>query len=295
MNVPALRDVQELFWKLLAAPEGVERGIAELEEAGEPAGMHVDAWIAGDDRLDARGRLDVYANMYFFRIRDAVAEDFPAVAKLVGPAKWHNLMTDYLLAHPSRHWSLRWVGDRMGEFLSTHPLAAERPDLPDLARLEWALADVFQQVDPPPFPRAALAAVPPEAWPGIRFSAATSVHLLRLGHEVGGLRDALLAGEDPDTPQDPPDPPAPDERPTRLLVWREDETGHHEEIDARTFAALSALLSGESFGAVCDLLASGSEDESGAAGSADAAEAAATLLADALGRGLLAGFSLENS
>lgn len=283
MTAP-LPDVQRLFWKLLVAPEGVAKGIAVLEGEGEPAGRDVEAWFLGDERLDARGRLDVYANMYFFRIRDVVAEDFPALAKLLGPARWHNLMTDYLLVHPSTHWSLRYAGSRMAEFLEGHPLTRELPELPDLARLEWALADVFQQRDVPPFPRAALAAVSPERWPSLRFAAAPSVALLDLAFDVGPLREAVDAceGEERDA-----DVPRAEARPTTFLVWREDEIARHEALEPADATALRALLSGETFEAVCGRLAEEGGDESAAAG------AVVEILTGALSRGLLAGFSLE--
>ena len=95
----------------------------------------------------AYGRLDVYADMYFYRLRDCLAEDFPKLAELVGEARFHNLVTDYLLRHPSSHPSLRELGRRLPAFLADHAIAAEFPVAADLARLEWARVDVFDERD----------------------------------------------------------------------------------------------------------------------------------------------------
>src|SRR4029077_19404566 len=98
----------------------------------------IEAAIVGDERASAIERLDVYANMYFFRILDALRGDYPKVLAVVGDDAFHNLATDYLQAHPSRHPSLRFVGAALPAFLRGHALAGPRPWLPGLAPLEWA-------------------------------------------------------------------------------------------------------------------------------------------------------------
>ncbi|MBK8598146.1 MAG: putative DNA-binding domain-containing protein [Holophagales bacterium] len=94
--------------------------------------------FASDERMPAEERLDAYANMYFFRLRDVLAEDFERTAAALGEARWHNLVTDYLLAHPPTRWSLRWAGEALPGFLREHTYGVWRPWLPDVAALEWA-------------------------------------------------------------------------------------------------------------------------------------------------------------
>ena len=52
--------------------------------------------IASGGRLDPVQRLDIYANMYFWRLLDILRGDFSAVVAAVGEDAFHNLVTDYL-------------------------------------------------------------------------------------------------------------------------------------------------------------------------------------------------------
>ncbi len=147
---PDLRGVQSLFWRLLSAPEGVSQGTAELHRAGELESQDLSFLVRPDARLGPVERLDIYADMYFYRLRDCLTEDFPKLAARIGDARFHNLATDYLLAHPSTHFSLRQLGRALPDFLRTHPLEREFPALADLARLDWARVDVFDDADAAP-------------------------------------------------------------------------------------------------------------------------------------------------
>jgi hypothetical protein len=135
---PDLRGVEELLWKLITAPEGVVRGAAELHREGVLESQDLSFLVPPNDRLGSAEQLDIYADMYFHRLHDCLAEDFPVLLARLGGARFHNLVTDYLLAHPSTHFSLRELGRALAGFLDSHALEREFPALADLARLEWA-------------------------------------------------------------------------------------------------------------------------------------------------------------
>jgi hypothetical protein len=278
VNAPPLREVQLAIWKLLVAPEGAAPGLAELERRGELDRATLESWIAGDEKLDALGRVDVYANMYFYRLRDVLAEDFEKTVAVIGEKRWHDLITDFLLVHPSKHQSLRWLGEPLPAFLEGHRYGAEFPWVADLARLEWARADAFQAVDLPALDGAALAAVPPERWGEISFTPSASASLVRASWDVAALHDALDDGGEPFGPQ---------ERAQVLLVYRQHFAAVHEEISEDEVAALDALVGGKTFGEICETLA-----ELSSADVETAAGRAAELLSGWLSRGLLCGFHL---
>jgi len=127
----------------------------------------LDAIIVGDARLSATARLDVYANMYFFRILDVLREEFPRVSAVVGDEAFHDLVTDYLLAERPAHPSLREVGARLPAYLDHHRLATP-PDgvagLAGLARLERTHRELFDGPDAPPLTLEGLRALAPEAF-----------------------------------------------------------------------------------------------------------------------------------
>src|SRR5437867_1500066 len=78
--MPTLSQTQALLWKLITAPEGATAGLAALSPREQAVCASV---VRADERLSAIERLDIYADMYFYRIRDALKEDFAAVAAVI--------------------------------------------------------------------------------------------------------------------------------------------------------------------------------------------------------------------
>ncbi|MBI1951474.1 MAG: putative DNA-binding domain-containing protein [Acidobacteria bacterium] len=262
-----LRRTQELFWTLITAPEGVRAAIDGLSGRGSIDEASINALFAGDERLPAVERLDIYANMYFYRLLDCLAEDFPKVRAAVGPERFHNLVTDYVLRHPSEHPSLRFLGRRLPEFIRDHQqVAADFPFLADLARLEWARADVFDAPDAAPLSREALASLPQERAGESRFTLIPAFALLRFDHDVIRFWRALDdAGSVPAAAPDggpaaaPPRgsiaPPA--RRSAAARVWRKDLVVHHASLDDEEMLCLELAQAGEPLGRICQVLAAG--------------------------------------
>lgn len=266
--MPALRETEELFWKLITAPEGVTDGLRQLDMKPEALAR----LIAGDARLDAVQRLDVYANMYFWRLLDILRGDFSSVLAAVGDDHFHNLVTDYLVACPSTHPSVRNVGSKLEGFLATHALGLERPWLVELARLERARVELFDGPDGEPVTLDDLRALAPEEFVQLPLPLVPSHLFLDVGHAVD---DVWRAAEN----QQPIEPPAAGAR--TLLVWRQDVTVYHRPVEGLERAALLRARDGASFGIVCDLCAESMPvDEAG--------PAAFQLLARWVGDGIIA-------
>jgi hypothetical protein len=271
--MPTLGETQRLLWQLITAPEGVAAALAADAERAGRLGVALERTVRGDGALDATQRLDIYANMYFFRVLDVLKEDYPATLALLGAVAFHNLATDYLLAHPPAHFSIREAGRHLPELLAGHDAGAAHPCAADLARYERALHDAFDAADAPPLTAAALAAVPADAWSGLRLTLHPSLQLLACDWPVVGVRAAAERGE---AVTDPPSGPV------RLCVWRQNLVVFHCALDAVEFAALTALAAGASFAEVC----AAAGEMGGPAG--DAAQRVADALAGWLARGWLA-------
>jgi hypothetical protein len=225
--MPSLRDVQGLFWgSITAGPERLAL-LPRLCEVVEPSAT-----------LDAAERIQVYADAYFWRLRDVLAEDFPHLATLLGPDRLEELARDYVCRHPSTHPSLRNLGRGLPAYL------AHRTDLPpylaDLARLEWARIDVFDAPEREPVTIDALRAVRPDDWPALRFMSIPALKVLHVAWPV----HQIWAGADPVTLTPSP---------TFIRVWRApDYSVFHSGMDARSAHALGRLIAGQPFAAVCD-------------------------------------------
>lgn len=241
-----LAELQRRFWQLVSAPVTVERALPDLA-AHDPAIAPLCSWIRAASDQAAVERLNIYANMYFFRLLDVLRDDYPDLAKLVGADDFHNLVTDYLAACPSQNPSIRHVGGRLGEFLSTHDLARRFPAAPDLARLEWARGLAFDAADAPgQLAPDALAAIPAEDWGGLRLALVPSFRAVALAFPVHALWQALERGEPPPTLE-----PAP----TDILVWRRGFQVYHRTAARDEAALLASIQAGAPFAAVCEQLA----------------------------------------
>lgn len=260
-----LAEAQRRLWQLIAAPSGVRDA---LREEGDPEGRSLSGLLRGDERLAAVDRLEIYANAYFYRIRDCLAEGYPALERVLGAEWFHDLVTAYLVACPPRHASLRFAGERLADFLAAAAGAPFRRRFPwaaDLARLEWARVDAFDAADAPLLAREALAEVPPVAWARLRFAFQPALRLLELAWPVHELRRGTeAAGSEALAALRPAS--------TRLAVWRADERVHERCLDPDEAEALALALRGADFGALCERLAA-------SAGEREAPRRAAALLA----------------
>jgi len=263
---PALAELQRRFFELVTGPQGIAQ---ELVRRAIPE-RELGAVIAGDARGSAVERLDVYANMYFFRILDVLRADYPKLVAVVGAETFHDLATDYLQAHPSRHPSLRFVGAALPDFLARHALGQARPWLAEVAALEWARVDVFDRADAEVLAQAALSALAPEAFAALALAPVPACALVPCAWAVEDTWRGVEAGLEPAAA------PTVAEAGHAVLVWRRGARVHHRAVTARERRALDLLLPGTTFGALCSTL--GAE--------LDSPEAAARVAAEFLGRWL---------
>jgi len=181
-----------------------------------------------------------------------LADDFAALARVLGERAFRELVHTYLRAHPPSHSSLRDAGAELPDFLRDSPAAAQTrrqaPFAPDLARLEWALLAAFDAADAPVLPHAALAGVAPERWAELGFVFQPALQLLTLAFPVDRVRLAH-AREDAELPAEL----AP--LSTLICVWRSDERVFHRSLDPIEAEALALARSGASFGRLCEAIA----------------------------------------
>lgn len=238
-GAPRLAELQRIVWRLLVAPEGVAAGVRALRREGVLADDDLSFLVRPDARLGPVERLDIYADMYFYRLRDCLAEDFPKLRAVLGDARFHNLVTDYLLAHPSTHYSLRELGRALPGFLESHPPADSMPAIADLARLEWERVDVFDAQDAVPLSRERLlerAAVAPGAF-ALRLVPAA--RRIRLAAGTLPVWRRIEAGDAPG-----PDACREAGEPRDVLVWRKGLSVLHRALEPDEARCLDALLAG---------------------------------------------------
>ena len=268
----SLGEIQRRLWRWITAPEGVA---AELAGQGDPQAHELVRVIRGDARLGAVERLEVYANAYFYRILECMRGEFPGLERTLGSELFHDLVTSYLAVRPSEHFSIRWVGEGLAGFLDDHDAASwfreHHPWAADLARLEWALGEVFDSRDSPTARTEQYAQVVPDAWAEMSLQLVPAVRLLALDWPVHELRRAgtsepaeeLLRGgaseglrlPDPARSSEPAADRALSRRATHLCVWRREERVFQRVLEPLEAAALERTRQGVRFGELCELAA----------------------------------------
>jgi hypothetical protein len=230
--------------------------------------------VIGTARVPLETRLGIYAGAYRSRLAEALAANYPALAKLLD-ADFDALASEYVRTHDSPFFSIRYYGDDLARFLVAHEDYAAAAVLAALARWEWAMTCVFDAADAQPLTHAALARVPPDEWAQLRFQWHPSVQRLALNWNVPQIWQAL--SDDAERP-----PTAFSHTPTQWLLWRQELTTYFRSLPPTEAAVLDAARSGWPFGELCALLC----DE---VGDAQAPVQAATLLRGWVDSGLISG------
>lgn len=215
--------------------------------------------VIGDDKASAEFRLRVYAEAYRLRLEEALETDFEALHALLGDEQFHALCLRYIDAHPSSHYSLRYFGRSMSDFLRTVSPYAAQGVLAELATFEWSLIDAFDAPDDRVVTLEDMGGLPPEAWPHLRFEFHASVQRLELAWNAPQIWAAL---------KDQQTPPAPEqlESPQRWLVWRQDYQSYYRPLTNTEASALEGARAGKSFADLCeDLCRQMAEEETAAA------------------------------
>lgn len=236
--------VENLLYRLITAPSGVAEGLAQEKSLARGGLAQV---IAGDERLSAEDRVDIYANMYFYRILDVLKEDFPAALAMLGAERFHNLITGYLIDYPPAHFSIAYAGNHLADFIRDHPLRDEFLFLSDLARLERALIDVFHAADTVPLDAEQMRAIPPADWPTMKLTLSPASLILELQWDVAAILKAVEQGEELSHP-------ARDD--ISMLVWRNRNRVYHRAIDSAERDELEAIAKGTTFAEICEMIAS---------------------------------------
>lgn len=116
---------------------------------------------AARDSLYAQPGFAVYRNTVTTGCIDALAANYPAVARLVGDEWFRAAAAVHARQAPPSHPCLFDYGHQFAEFLAAFPPAADLPYLADVARLDRLWTEAHLAADEPPLEASRVAALAP--------------------------------------------------------------------------------------------------------------------------------------
>ncbi len=235
---PTLAETEQVFWNAITYPTGVDE---YLKQASPSETAVFNAAFSETAEFSRVSRVSVYAEGYFFRLLDVIAEQFPTLVWQLGNEQFHNLVTDYLLVRPSQSPNLRRLGDSLPGFLEKHPLGERNPAAVAFSRIELAIDQAIDAADSSVLTRDALAKISPTKWPDMRLSFPDSLSVHKSSSDYRVFSDARRAGKPV------PDAPIAGETFT-TCVWRKGFTVFTKTLSSGESTLLRSLLTGHSFG-----------------------------------------------
>jgi hypothetical protein len=183
----------------------------------------------------------VYRSSVAANFAGALAATYPVVCRLVGEPFFVEAATRYAAVSPSTSGDLADYGAGLADFLEGYSYAAALAYLPDVARLEWACHECEREPEPAAFDFAALAAVAPGDYGGMRLQLHPAVRLIRSDHPIVAIHAANAPDRDGMT--------GPGEGPDHVLVRRVQSRAVVERIPGHEWRFLARLAQGDTLDA----------------------------------------------
>jgi hypothetical protein len=100
-----------------------------------------DRWVTPTTRQSATDRVKIYEDDYWPRLIDSLTEDFPTVSQLLN-SQFETVAKAFLAAHPPKHYSLYYLGQRFPTFLKS-AIIPVKTKVVEASRFDWARSKAF--------------------------------------------------------------------------------------------------------------------------------------------------------
>jgi len=244
------RQMAEAVMQPLTRADNMRRRNSRHQVMTEVAG----SFIAPNDRLTSFERLEIYNRQYWFRVRDALSEDFPGLRAILGTKRFRAMTEAYLTECPSRSFTLRNLGSRLPQWLGSHPewMQPNGRLVRDMTNLEWAHIVAFDAAELPPLKPEDLASEGT-----VYLTLQPYVTLLELEYPVDDILLAARKGQRCYTTSSEDGGRAAIKNAKSatvfLVVHRADFSVHYKRVEREAYLLLSAIQDGLSLSDALDL------------------------------------------
>lgn len=225
-----------------------------VPDAPRAATFAVGAGTAGP-RLSAEQQLEIYREQFWLRHHGALAEDYPALERFLGPELFARAAALHVESGGLEEENLTWFGRDFERAVMRLPVESASVRVAvELARLEWLEVESFHAATAPPLEPGTITALAPADFLTLRFVFAPAMRLARFEHPVVELRrrlrdedaEAEVAASGRATCADSDRGPRVEERATFVVLSRPKWRVLAHEASEPEFLLLEALAAGMS-------------------------------------------------
>jgi hypothetical protein len=231
---------------------------------GRPTNTVVEGFIKPNSRLTSFERIEIYNRQYWFRLYDCLYDDFPGLRAVLGEAKFESLIRAYLVKYPSRSFTLRNLGMRLGQFVREEPSRCGRKLAIAADMVDFELAQVVA-FDGPSRPAIGVDDLRGRDPSTLRLGLQPYLSLLAMKYPLDDFvialkrRDAALRSEASNAidtsaagSRRSRQAALPRRRRTYVGVHRFDNALYYKRLDAPAYAILCALRDGHPLADACE-------------------------------------------
>ena len=245
----SLAELQRQMAAAVMMPLTTDEDMRSHATDGRPMTAVAASFIAPNSQLTPFERLEIYNRQYWYRLKDALAEDFTALRAVVGSLAFEKLSIAYLIDHPSRSFSLRNLGSSLPAWLAAHSEHAGRRHrlALDVVRIEWAFVETFDNSERTPLTLDQIATLDGNSLLGLQ----PHLQLIALDYAADDVVLALHRQQKRGTSEagvkhdDGPEPPARlprlRRRPTWVAAHRFDNAVYYRRLEREEFLTLASL------------------------------------------------------
>jgi hypothetical protein len=223
---------------VLMHPEGAEPGLRSrpARRLVPRAASNLGAVVLPSRSLTSIERLDIYAHMYFARLIEIMEAEYPTARQILGPHEFAVACRRFIARNPSRSRTLGSLSAKFPDFLARSLPRGHRNGLAvDVARIERAMEDVFDERRAEPMTAGEFAAIGADQWDRVTLSVTPALRMLKLRYPANDYMNAARAGRKPRIPRP---------RATFAIVYRRGYSVFRRDQEPEQFKLLAALASG---------------------------------------------------
>ena len=114
-DMPELDQIERWMQALIMDPDGVQSALRSKAVGNilPFTKASLEGLVLPSQQLNSVERLSIYGEMYFWRLTEILAEEFPTVQHLLGKEVFGKVVRDFVTRHPSTHYSLTRLGSKL--------------------------------------------------------------------------------------------------------------------------------------------------------------------------------------